>query len=140
MKMLEQGDIDSLLASGDDLTSQAGGASTPGAPEASHAPPKPLPSEFVLTADRGGLRRILPIRIPVTVQLAECRMKLSKILEFTVGTIIEFERLADSELDLIAKNTPIGMGNAVKCGEKFGLRVIRIEPNARRLIAEGLYR
>lgn len=140
MKMLEQDDIDALLSSAGDLASEAGGGANATATESAPMPAGPLPPEFVLTADRNALRRILPIKIAVTVQLAECRMPLSKILDFTVGSIIEFDRLADSELDLIAKNTPIGTGNAVKCGEKFGLRVIKIEPKAQRLIARGLYR
>lgn len=140
MKMLEQADIDSLLSSAADLADGGGAAAMLASAETSHAPPKPLPPEFVLTAEKNALRRILPIKIPVTVQLAQCRMNMSDILDFTVGTIIEFDRLADSELDLIAKNTPIGTGNAVKCGEKFGLRVIKMEPMAQRLISQGLYR
>ena len=140
MKMLEQADIDSLLSSAGDLANETELGGTPAAEEARRVPAAPLPQEFVLTAKKNALCRILPIKIPVSVQLAERRMNISQVLDFTVGTIVEFDRPADSELDLIAKNTPIGTGNAVKCGERFGLRVIKIEPNAQRLIGLGLYR
>ena len=39
------------------------------------------------------------------------------------GSIIEFDKLGDSELDLMINNRVIGQGSAVKVGENFGLRI-----------------
>ena len=66
---------------------------------------------------------ILKIRVPVAVRLAEREMALSDILALGPGTILEFNRLADSELDLMVNNQQIGCGVAVKVNERFGLRI-----------------
>lgn len=73
------------------------------------------------------LGRVLDLRVPVTVTLAERQMSLRSILEMTLGTIIEFDVPFDAELTLSVANRPIGRGRAVKVGEYFGLKISRIE-------------
>lgn len=72
------------------------------------------------------LRRILDIEVPVIVQLAERTLPLSEIVNLTSGAIIEFDRSAESPLELMINNKCIGHGQAVKVGENFGLRVTGI--------------
>ena len=143
MGLLDQADIDALLSSGSAPSSEGSSAST-GAPPAG-TPRRPdrtaeLPAQFRLAADEARVARLLPIRIPVQVRLAERHMNVGQLLDLTPGTIIEFDRSADADLDLVANNIPIGTGNAVKCGERFGLRVIKILPWAQRLLSQGLIR
>ncbi len=145
MEILDQTEVDALLNSAGEgaSTESARPAATVSASTERDDPGRPLPElpdHLKLVALRAQIERINPVRIPVTVRLAEREMPISQILRLSVGTIIEFDRPADSELDLVANNKPIGSGNAVKCGETFGLRVIKIEPWARRIMAMGLYR
>ena len=72
------------------------------------------------------LQRILCLSVPVTVSLAERQMTIGTILGLHVGTIIEFEVPFDAELTLHVANRAIAQGQAVKVGEKFGLRINRI--------------
>ena len=69
------------------------------------------------------VKRLYKIRVPVAVRLAERPMLLSDILGMGPGTILEFNRAADSELDLMVNNQQIGRGVAVKVAERFGLRI-----------------
>jgi len=138
MKILDQDDVDTLLASAT-ADSASGMVDSPSAGSGT-APLPDLPSEFRLVAAESNLQRLLPITVPVRVRLAECKMNIARILKIAVGTIIEFDRASDADLDLVVNNVPIGTGNAVKCGEKFGLRVIRIQPWAQNLLAHGLIR
>jgi flagellar motor switch protein FliN/FliY len=71
-------------------------------------------------------QRILYLEVPVIVRLAERTMPLSEIVSLSTGAIIEFEKPADSELDLMINNKCIGRGQAVKVGENFGLRVTAV--------------
>ncbi len=137
MKLLEQSDIDVLLATGAPAPPRS-----PAAPyrTSSNSTTAELPDQFRLAADGKRIARLLPIRVAVQVRLAERTMEIAQLLEMTPGSIIEFDRSADSELDLYANNVPIGTGNAVKSGERFGLRIIKIMPWAQRLLAEGLIR
>ncbi|MCH7526058.1 MAG: FliM/FliN family flagellar motor switch protein [Planctomycetes bacterium] len=135
---ISQADIDALLSSASDLAdefeSDGGGPAkdSAGSPAGTSATPPPESSTPAATVFSPEARRLLRLKVPVIVQLAESEMSIEKVLQFTVGTIVEFDRSADSELELIVNNVSIGTGNAVKCGENFGLRVISIDPQRRR--------
>lgn len=68
-------------------------------------------------------QRILSIEVPVIVQLAHRRLKLSEVMRLSTGAIIEFTKSADDDLDLLANNKTIGKGLAVKVGENFGVKI-----------------
>ncbi len=145
MEILDQSVVDALLtAAADPVESPAApGAAGPAAPDSSQREQEPvpiLPPDLKLSATPSQRNRIDPVQVPVIVRLAERDMSVDQILGLSVGTIIEFEKPADAELDLVVSNMAIGTGNAVKCGENFGLRVIKVEPWALRIIAMGLYR
>ena len=81
--------------------------------------------------------RVTKLRVPVLVRVAERRMPLDEVLKMTPGTILEFERGVDSELDLMVNNEKIGSGVAVKVNEHFGLRINRIGSAAQRVHSLG---
>jgi len=137
-----QEDIDALLAEVSALANEAiseiadppASAMRAGTATATAPPPPPGAQSTVRAPE---LQRILRLEVPVIVQLAERTMPLSAILNFSSGSIIEFEQPADSELDLMINNKCIGHGQAVKVGENFGLRVTRIGSLKSRIQAMG---
>lgn len=72
------------------------------------------------------LQRLVKIKIPLIVCLAEKQMSLEAIINLAEGSIIQFEKTAESMLDLMVNNRVIGFGEAVKIGENFGLQVKQI--------------
>ena len=68
-------------------------------------------------------RSLLRIQVPVVVTLAAKRQSLSSIVELGPGSIIHFDKSCDEMLDLEAAGHPIASGEAVKIGDKFGLRI-----------------
>lgn len=72
------------------------------------------------------LRRILRVEVPVIVQLAQRQMSMEEVLGLNVGSVIQFDKPFDAELELIISNRRIGAGHAVKVGENFGLRISTI--------------
>ena len=71
-------------------------------------------------------RSLLRIRVPVTVTLAAKRQPVSRIVELGQGSIIQFEKPCDETLDLQVGGHTIAAGEAVKVGDKFGLRITSI--------------
>ena len=65
------------------------------------------------------------LRIPVSalVVLAQKRQTLGRIVEFGPGEIIQFDKTCDEMLELHVGGRSIAVGEAVKVGDKFGLRV-----------------
>lgn len=87
------------------------------------AKPPPQPS---VPVDGGELARILQMEVPVIVRLAERRILLSEVMRLGTGAIIEFFKRHDEPLELLVNNKPIAVGETVKIGENFGLRISQI--------------
>jgi flagellar motor switch protein FliN/FliY len=68
-------------------------------------------------------RSLLRIRLPVTVTLARKPQPLGRILELAPGSIIQFDKSCEEMLELDVGGLSIATGEAVKVGDKFGLRV-----------------
>lgn len=71
----------------------------------------------------------------MVVRLAERRLRLSEIVSLVPGSIIQLDKSADKELDLMVNDKQIGSGVAVKVGENFGIRLTFIGDVATRVEA-----
>jgi flagellar motor switch protein FliN/FliY len=85
------------------------------------APPPASP-----TPSQKELERILHLSVPVIVKLAERKLSLSEVLRLGNGAIIEFFKSSDEPLELLINNKPIAVGETVKVGENFGLRITQV--------------
>jgi len=83
------------------------------------------------------IARILHLQVPVIVQLAQRTMPLAEIVNLSTGAIIEFNKPADADLDLMINNKGVAKGQAVKAGENFGLRITEIGSVQDRIQALG---
>ncbi|HUO07144.1 MAG TPA: FliM/FliN family flagellar motor switch protein [Phycisphaerae bacterium] len=90
-----------------------------GAPSAGHSVSAELP-------DTPEVHRLLAIEVPVIVRLGMRRLTVGEVMRLGVGAIIEFNKSAEEELDLLANNKEIGKGHAVKVGENFGVKISSI--------------
>jgi flagellar motor switch protein FliN/FliY len=79
----------------------------------------PAPSESEVA-------RILRLEVPLIVKLAERKLLLSEVMRLGAGAIIEFFKSSDEPLELLVNNKVIGVGEAVKVGENFGLRIRQV--------------
>jgi flagellar motor switch protein FliN/FliY len=71
-------------------------------------------------------RSLLRIRVPVVVTLARKRQRLGAILELGPGSIIHFDKSCEEMLELDAGGHSVALGEAVKVGDKFGLRITSV--------------
>jgi flagellar motor switch protein FliN len=69
-------------------------------------------------------RSLLRIQVPVVVTLASTRQPMSRVLELAPGTILHFGKSCDDPLTLSVSGRDIAVGETVKVGEKFGLRIM----------------
>ena len=72
------------------------------------------------------VKRILHLQVPVIVKLAERTLTLSEVMRLGTGAIIEFFKSSDEPLELLINNKAIALGEAVKVGENFGLKITQI--------------
>ncbi len=71
-------------------------------------------------------RSLLRVKVPVVVTLAQKRQPVSRIVELGPGCIIQFDKSCEEMLDLSLGGRMIANGEAVKVGDKFGLRITNI--------------
>jgi flagellar motor switch protein FliN/FliY len=86
-----------------------------------HAQPDRMPS-----ATAAEVKRILNLQVPIIVRLAERKLNVNEVMRLGTGAIIEFFKSSDEPLELLVNNKVIGVGEAVKVGENFGLRLTRV--------------
>jgi len=72
------------------------------------------------------INRLLKIKMPLIVKLAEKTESLEKVLNYSEGHIIEFDKSSDGLLELLIVDKLIGQGEAVKIGENFGIRIRQV--------------
>ena len=82
-------------------------------------------------------RSLLRIRVPVVVTLAQNRQPLGRIVELGPGSIIHFDKSCENSLELEVGGHCIAAGEAVKVGDKFGLRITSIVLPGERFAALG---
>lgn len=77
------------------------------------------------------VRRVPVIKklpVAVIVKLAEKKITLSQLRAVGPGTIVQFEKSCEDLLDLCVNNAVYCRGEAVKIGEKFGLKINALGP------------
>jgi flagellar motor switch protein FliN/FliY len=79
--------------------------------------------------------RLLRLRVPVLVRLAQRRMPISAVRDLSIGSVVEFDKSVDMPLDLLVNNHLIGHGVCVKAGENFGLRLTEICDQRQRVLS-----
>ena len=66
---------------------------------------------------------VLAIQTPLSVTLARKKCSLEQIIDIVPGAMLTFEAHCDEPLTLEAGGKAIATGEAVKIGDKFGLRI-----------------
>lgn len=82
-------------------------------------------------------KNLLRIRVPVMVTLARKKQRVSSIVELGLGTILQFSKSCEQLLEIEVNGHEIGQGEAVKVGDKFGLRVSNLTLPGERFNAIG---
>jgi flagellar motor switch protein FliN/FliY len=83
-------------------------------------------------------KNLLNVRVPVSVTLATKKQTVKQILELASGSLIQFDKPCEEQLELCVGEHCIAQGMAVKVGEKFGLRVNQLTPPGERFQAVQL--
>ena len=77
------------------------------------------------------------LEVPVIVELGRRWMKLREVMNLLPGAIVDLDKDAGSELDLLVNNEIIASGTAVKVGENFGIRISSVGTLKQRSLGAG---
>jgi flagellar motor switch protein FliN/FliY len=98
-----------------------------------HATPynyKPLGGAERMAADLGiddnNLELIMSVPIQITVELGKTKKKIKDIAELTVGNIVELNRQAGDQVDVVANGRLIAKGDVVVVDDNYSVRITEI--------------
>jgi flagellar motor switch/type III secretory pathway protein FliN len=72
------------------------------------------------------IERILNMKVPIIVRIAKKKLKVAEVMKLNIGTVIQFDQDAYQHIDLLVNNEVIGLGQPVKVGENFGLKITQL--------------
>lgn len=76
--------------------------------------------------NRGDIGLISDVPLEVTVELGRTTKRISDILSFSPGTVIELDKLVGEALDILVNGKYIAKGEVVVIDENYGIRVTDI--------------
>lgn len=91
---------------------------------------KETPQQFPDNNDRNSYGRelefLFDVPLQVSVEVGRARILLKDLLQLGEGYVIELDKLAGEPLDLYVNSRLIARGEAVKVGDKFGIKLTEV--------------
>ncbi|GHU85009.1 hypothetical protein FACS1894198_1960 [Clostridia bacterium] len=72
------------------------------------------------------LKLVMSIPVDVSVELGRTQKKIKEVLEYGKGTVIQLDKHAGSQVDIIINGQKIAKGDVVVVEENFGVRITEI--------------
>ena len=96
----------------------------------------------VVSPTRSYVRTLMKIPLEVRVSLASISLPVERIVRLAPGSMIQFAKSADDPLEIRIGDTVVAHGEAVKVGDKFGVRLVSVTlpPERFRSLLETLSR
>lgn len=102
-----------------------------------YPPAEPLSFEEGLGQLPPYMRSLLRIKVQLSVALATTQQPVRRIVELSPGSIIQFDKRCDESLELRVDGQNVALGEAVKVGDKFGLRITSMVLPSERFLPLG---
>ncbi|MDD2466592.1 MAG: flagellar motor switch protein FliN [Desulfobulbus sp.] len=79
------------------------------------------------------LEFLYDVPLQVSVEVGRARILLKDLLQMGEGYVVELDKLAGEPLDLYVNSRLIARGEAVKVGDKFGIKLTEVVSQADRV-------
>ncbi|WP_028579358.1 flagellar motor switch protein FliN [Desulfogranum japonicum] len=97
------------------------------------ASPQAKPSAAMSQNANRDLEFLFDIPLQVSVEVGRAKILLKDLLQMGEGYVVELEKYAGEPLDLYVNSRLIARGEAVKVGDKFGIKLTEIVSQSDRL-------
>lgn len=79
------------------------------------------------------LEFLFDVPLQVSVEVGRAKILLKDLLQMGEGYVVELDKLAGDPLDLYVNSRLIARGEAVRVGDKFGIKLIEVVSQSDRL-------
>nr|WP_320009526.1 flagellar motor switch protein FliN [uncultured Desulfobulbus sp.] len=89
-------------------------------------PEQPTMAPNVYETHSRDLEFLYDVPLQISVEVGRARILLKDLLQMGEGYVVELDKLAGEPLDLYVNSRLIARGEAVKVGDKFGLKLTEV--------------
>lgn len=82
--------------------------------------------ENLTEEQKTNLELIMTVPLKISVEIGRTKKRIKEILEFSQGTIVELDKTAGTQVDIIANGQKIAKGDVVVVNDNYGVRVTEI--------------
>jgi len=83
-------------------------------------------TEDLAANQKENMSLLMDLQLQVSVELGKVKKPIKDILQFTQGTIVELDRLAGENVDVLVSGKIIAKGEVVVVDQNFGVRITKI--------------
>ena len=76
------------------------------------------------------LEMIMSVPLQIAVEIGRTRREIKDILDFSVGSIVELDKQAGSQVDVYVNGKAIAKGNVVVVDDYYGVRITEVSSNS----------
>jgi flagellar motor switch protein FliN/FliY len=69
---------------------------------------------------------ILDVPVKLTVELGSCFLPMRDVLQLTVGSVVQLDKVADAPVDLFVNQKVVARGEVVVVEDRFGVKITEI--------------
>lgn len=73
---------------------------------------------------------LLDVPVNLTVELGSCQMPMRDVLQLTIGSVLQLDKLASAPVELYVNRKLIARGEVVVVEDRFGIKITEIVGNA----------
>lgn len=100
--------------------------------------PKKTPSDARVSHDaRRDLEFLFDVPLQVSIEVGRARILLKDLLQMGEGYVVELDKFSGDPLDLYVNSRLIARGEAVKVGDKFGIKLTEVVSQSDRIAKLG---
>ncbi len=70
---------------------------------------------------------VLDIPVEIVVELGKTKLTIQEVLNLTLGSVVELNKLSGESVDVLANGKPFAEGEVVVIGDNFGVRLTKIK-------------
>ena len=72
------------------------------------------------------LEVLLDVPVKLTVELGTCQMPMRDVLQLSVGSVVQLDKVADAPVDLFVNQKLVARGEVVVVEDRFGIKITEV--------------
>jgi flagellar motor switch protein FliN len=74
----------------------------------------------------GNIEVLLDVPVKLTVELGSCQMPMRDVLQLSIGSVVQLDRIAEAPVDLYVNHKKFALGEVVVVDDRFGIKITEV--------------